>query len=119
MDEAERTAAVCRWQTAYGMAPRADSALTRLYARGDIDWTADEVARELVATDFVYSHTLYGEVIEDFMRAVCARLRREHKLSWTAAWRIVRFYAPLALKCMCVDACGVRIPELMHVTLDA
>ena len=36
------------------------------------------------AVDFVYKHTLYGEVIEEFMRRVAARVRALHGTSWTA-----------------------------------
>lgn len=98
------------WQREYGMTPRSDSKLTRMFADGEVDMSADEVARELVAVDFVYRHTLYGDVIEDFMRLVAARLRERHRISWPATWNIVRFYAPIALKLMCVNAAGVRIP---------
>lgn len=109
----DRVALVHQWQKSYEMDPRDDSKLTQLYARGALsDWGADEVARELVLTDLIFKNTLYGELAEDFMRAVCAQLRARHRLSWSAAWRIVRFYAPIALKCICVDVCSLHFPDL-------
>ena len=78
---------------------------------GELAMPADQVARELVCTDFIYKQTLYGEVIEEFLRAVATRLRRRHRLSWTATWTIVRFYGPTALKLMCLSGCGLRMPE--------
>jgi len=101
------------WQRHYNMEPRSDSRLTERFVAGEIDWPVDAVARELVATEFLYRETLYGELLEDFMRGVAERLRREHGLSWTATWNIVRFYAPTALKLMCLDASGLRIPAAL------
>ena len=108
-----RVAMVHAWQRHYGMEPRADSKLTELFADGQLGYTsADGVARELLATDVIYKRTLYGEVIEDFLRRVAARLRGEHPgLSWTATWHIVRFYGPIALTLMCVSSSGLVIPE--------
>lgn len=113
-DEEERSRRiemVHAWQRHYHMEPRDDSQLTRLFAEGQLAMTADEVARELVCTDFLYKHTLYGDLLEDFMRAVAGRLREETKLSWTATWQIVRFYAPTALKLMCLSSSGDFLPE--------
>jgi len=101
------------WQRYYNMEPRDDSKLTRLFVEGKVDWPVDVVARELMATDFIYKNTLYGEVIEEFMRGVADRLKRKHGLSWTATWDVVRFYAPIALKLILLDRCGVRIPEAL------
>lgn len=99
-------------QRALHMEPRADSRLTEMYARGEVHMSAAEVARELLATDFIYKNTLYEEVIEEFMRGVAKRLRAEHRpLNWTATWTIVRAYAPTALKLMLLDSAGLRIPE--------
>lgn len=107
----ERVREVREWQAVYGMVPREDSVLTDRYARREVGMTAREVAAELAATDFVYKNTLYGEVIEAFMRGVAARLREEHpSLSWKATWNVVKFYGPPSLKLMCVEAAGVRIP---------
>lgn len=107
----ERVALVHAWQRHYNMVPRADSRLTDLFARGLVRMNADEVARELIATDFVFQHTLYGEVIEEFLRRVADTLRERHRLSWTATWDIARFYGPIALKLMCVSSSGVTIPD--------
>ena len=113
-DEAERRRReVHGWQRHYNMVPRHDSHLTELYVRGECDWSAEVVARELVATDFVYRASLYGETIEEFMRGVALRLKKAHNLTWSQTWPIVRFYAPMALKLICVDACGIAIPHRM------
>jgi hypothetical protein len=109
----ERQDLLHSWQRYYNMEPRADSRLTQRYVAGEVDWPVDMVARELVATEFLYKETLYGELIEDFLRGVAARLRREHGLSWTATWNIVKFYGPVALKLMCLDASGLRIPPAL------
>ena len=108
-----RTAEVHEYQRQYGMTPRPDSKLTLLYARGDTALRADEVARELVCVDYLYGTTLYGEILEGYMREVAALLRRAfHGLSWTDTWRIVAFYAPIALRLQMVSACGIRMPQL-------
>lgn len=99
------------WQEHYNMKPRSDSKLTRMFVSGELPWSADVVARELMATDFIFKQTLYGELSERFFRAVAHRLRKRHRLSWTATWDIVRFYAPIALKLMCLGHCGLRIPQ--------
>ena len=114
-ERAHRIAELHAWQRHYNMEPRADSKLTELFADGHLGaMRVDEVARELVATDFLYKHTLYGDVIEDFMRRVAERLRAEHPgLSWARTWEVVRIYAPIALKLMCVSSAGVRIPECL------
>lgn len=106
----ERRDLVLSWQLHYGMQPRHDSRLTELFANGVCDWPPDVVARELVATDFIYKQTLYGELVEDFLRRVAVRLRERHRMSWTATWTIVRFYAPIALKLLCLERCGLVIP---------
>lgn len=72
-----------------------------------------EVARELMATEFIYQTTLYGETIETFMRAVADRLRTTHALSWTATWNIVRFYGPIALKLLLLSSTCQRIPACL------
>ena len=108
----DRTALVHAWQHYYGMTPRSDSRLTELFATGKTNMSAPEVARELMATDFIFKNTLYGELIEDFMRSVADMLRAKFPtLSWTATWTITRFYAPIALKLMCLRSTGARIPE--------
>lgn len=109
----QRIACVHAWQRQLGMEPRDDSKLTQLYADGHVCMHPAEVARELLATDYIYKHTLYGEVIEAFLRRLADRLRARHALTWTATWNIVRFYGPIALKLMCLSATGERIPDRM------
>jgi len=110
---AERLVALHAWQRHYNMEPRTDSRLTQLYVDGELDWPVDVVARELVATDFIFQNTLYGEVIQEFMRGVAYRLRSTCNLSWTSTWQIVRFYAPIALKLLLLDRTGLRIPAYL------
>ena len=108
-----RVAEVHAAQRRIHMEPRADSRLTDLYARGALPdfMDADVVARELLATDFLYKTTPYGDLIQGYMRRVADLLRERYDLSWTATWTIARFYAPTALKLMCVSATGVFVPE--------
>lgn len=115
MDETSRREAVWEAQRNLRMTPRSDSRLTDLFARGELPpyMTADAVARELLCTDYIYRQTLYGEIIEEYMRCVATHLRNAYKLSWNATWDVTRFYAPIALKLMCVSSCGIRIPERM------
>lgn len=103
-----------KWQRTYNMIPRQDSRLTELFCSGQLpsEWTAPLVARELVATDFIYKNTLYGEMVEEFMRIVAADLRRKYRISWAKTWEIVRFYGPPALKLLCLERCGLAIPDL-------
>ena len=103
-------------QRSLNMEPRSDSRLTQLYVDGALEgsWTAPQVARELMATDYIFKHTLYGEVIEVFLRKVAKRLRNMYPgLSWSATWTIVQFYGPIALKLMCLTSACTRIPERM------
>ena len=46
---------------------------TERYARGEFEADPAAVARELMATDFVYRTTLYGEIIEENAWAVAGR----------------------------------------------
>lgn len=103
-------------QRQLNMTPRNDSRLTELFANGQLPpyMTADVVARELMCTDFIFKNTLYGEVIEEYMRNVAALLRDTYKLSWDATWNLTRFYAPIALKLMCVSSSCVRVPNAME-----
>jgi len=92
-----------------GMHPRDDSRLTVLYAHGACDpeyATAFDVAHELWMVDQIYKTTLYGEVVEDTLRCIAARLREAYALSWSATWQIVRFYAPTMLKLYMLRASG-------------
>ena len=108
----ERREQVHRLQRMYGMEPRQDSRLTESYCRGQLDdkWTGDVVAQELVATDFIFRNTLYGELIEDPMRRVAVKLRHKYRLTWTQTWDIVKFYAPTALKILCLERSGLAVP---------
>lgn len=104
-------------QLRLNMIPRDDSRLTELYVNGNLPeyMTAKVVARELMCTDFIYKNTLYGEVIEEYMRIIANLLREAYNLSWQATWNITRFYAPIALKLMCVRSSCIRVPEALGV----
>ena len=110
---AEKLNLLHMWQRYYNMEPREDSRLTQMYVNDEIDWPVDVVARELVATDFIFKNTLYGELVEEFMRAVASTLRSMYNLSWTSTWDIVKFYAPIALKLLMLDRSGLRIPNFL------
>ena len=99
------------FQRAYNMTPRSDSRLTELYAHGKTRLSAREVARELMATHYIYKVTLYGESIEQYMRAVAQRIRDRYQISWSATWEVTRKFAPNALKLIMLLATGTRIPE--------
>ena len=109
----ERVDIVHQWQRHYHMEPRSDSKLTTMFANGQLAMSADQVARELLATDFIYRHTLYGELIEEFFRHVANELKHHHDISWKATWEIVRFYGPIALKLICLMNTNNMIPQCM------
>lgn len=109
----ERINMVQAWQRHYNMEPRSDSRLTQMFADGAIALHADEVARELMATDFIYKHTLYEQLIEEFMRKIAAYVHKTYRISWTATWNIVRFYGPIAIKLICLLNSGRQIPARM------
>jgi hypothetical protein len=105
---------VKRYQVMMGMQPRIDSRLTYQYSRKmRPDFRSPrEVANELVSTNFIYENTIYGEVIESFLRKVAKRIKTEDpSTSWTDVWKIVPFYGSIALKLMLVSACLIRIPD--------
>jgi len=112
-DVAWRRQEVHNAQKMLNMTPRPDSRLTELYAHQQLPsyMSASVVARELLATDFIYSQTLYGNVIESYMRSVANMVKETYGISWKATWDVTRFYAPIALKLMCVSSSGIRIPE--------
>ena len=96
------------------MEPRSDSKLTDLWLEGGApEFSCEaEVARELMATDYIYKTTLYPDVIEDYLRLVASKLKRQHpKLTWTQTWQIVRFYGPISLKIMCLKSACTCIPQ--------
>lgn len=109
----ERVTLVHQWQRYYNMEPRSDSRLTEMFARGEVQMYPDQVARELLATDCIFKYTLYGELIEEFLRRVAAILKEQHGLSWSATWNIVRFYGPTALKLISVLQTQLVIPQCM------
>lgn len=111
--EGERLALLHEWQRYYNMSPRPDSRLTQMFVEGLCPLPVDEVARELMCTDFIFKQTLYGETIEEFMKIVAARLKKRYRITWTATWTIVRFYAPIALKLICLSSSLQRIPDRM------
>lgn len=102
---------VCDLQKKYGMEPRTDSHLTKLYANGQTDWGAETVAKELVCVDYIFQNTLYGETIEAYMRELAGHVKRVYRLSWPATWEIVRFYGPISLKLMSLNSSSTRIPN--------
>ena len=107
------------WQRHYNMQPRSDSRLTELYADGHVLMAPDQVARELLATDYIYKYTLYGETIEEFLRHVALAVKQQYSLTWTAPWDIVRFYGPIMLKIICLLTTDCRIPERMPDSSEA
>ena len=109
----EKMNMVHAWQRYYNMQPRHDSRLTEMFADGTTPLQADEVARELMATDFIYKHTLYEELIEEFMRHVADYVHKTYRINWTATWKIVRFYGPIAIKLICLLNSGQQIPARM------
>ena len=115
MDEsiaAERLSELHQWQAFYNMIPREDSQLTKRFVNGEISWPVDVVARELMATDYIYRATLYGEMLEGYMRKLADRLRSHHpELTWSQTWTIVRFYGPISLKLLMLLTCNASIPQ--------
>ena len=109
----QRLSCLHNWQRYYGMEPRNDSRLTRLYAEGRINDSPDAVARELVYTDYIFKTTLYGEFSADFFKGVANRLKVGYpSLTWTDIWEIATFYSPIALKLLMVLRCGIEMPDL-------
>ena len=108
---AERIRCVHELQRQMNMEPRKDSRLTHQYANAEIDWDATQVANELVAVDFIYKNTLYGEFIEEYMRSLANIIRAEYHIPWGDTWEIVRFYAPTALKLQCLLQTGQSVPQ--------
>jgi len=102
------------------MEPRNDSHLTKLYIEGNLPgMSADQVARELVATEFLYQYTLYGCVLEGFLRRVACSIQHEYDISWKETWNIVRFYGPIAMKLMALISSGQCIPPALPPSLPS
>lgn len=118
--EASRLEELHEWQRFYNMQPRSDSLLTRLHVKGDLGWPVDVVARELMATHYLYEATLYAEYIEEYMRGMASRLRARYPgLSWSSTWSIVRFYGPLTLRLYMILQCQVIIPPRLDSPIPA
>ena len=107
----QRRKALHEWQRHYNMVPRNDSRLTERYVAGEIPWPPDMVAKELVATDFLYKYTLYGELIEDFFKSLAGLVRSTYNIPWSSAYNLVREYGPIALKLQMTIHCAIAIPE--------
>jgi len=112
----ERIEKVSQIQKEYGMKARQDSEFTKMFARGELTISADEVARELVCVDYIYTNTLYGEFIEDYMKELANSIKKKYKLTWTETWKIVRFYGPDSLKLLCLLSAQQRLPTLCKVS---
>ena len=104
---------VKEYQLKYGMQPRNDSRLTTLYKSGMLTLLSpDQVARELVATDYIFSNTAYRTDLEQFLRNVAQMLHSSYRLSWKHVWETVRFYGPIAFKIICLRNAQLRLPNL-------
>tara|TARA_B100000214_G_C23968698_1_gene628996 strand:+ start:1665 stop:2018 length:354 start_codon:yes stop_codon:yes gene_type:complete len=110
----ERINEVVIYQKKFGMEPRTDSYLTKKYANKESEYTAEEVAKELVCVDYIYKNTLYGEFSEDYMRHLANLIKNKYRLTWTETWEIVRFYGPISLKLMCLMSAKERIPNFSN-----
>ena len=103
-------------QRRLGMDPRSDSLLTDRFlanSAGPAYVTVYDVAHELAIVDYVYKHTLYGETIEDVMRACANRIKAQHtQLAWGTVWEIVREYVPSMLKIHMMRRMGKAVVPL-------
>ena len=102
-------------QRELGMVPRQDSLLTKKWLNGEVNESADEIAKELMCTHFLYKNTLYSEMLEEYMRRMAAEVKKRYLLSWSAVWGIVRFYGPMSLKLFMAERCQVHMPERLSV----
>ena len=105
LTDAERNIAEQRINMIYaaqrqqGMEPRDDSILTYKYGIGELhDDVPSSIATELVLVDKICKNTMYCEVLQHVMRCIAQRLRKKHRLNWTDAWEVTRFYVPSMLK---------------------
>ena len=101
-------------QKMYGMEPRQDSYLSKMYANNETDLSALDVVKELIAVDYIYKNTLYGETIEDYMRELASLIKKNYKLTWTQTWEIVKFYGPDSLKLMSIISTNTSIPPILE-----
>ena len=108
-----RRAEVHALQQEMGMQPRSDSRLTEMYARGEADpeyWNAHVVAHELVMVDRIHRETIYGAILEQYLRYLADASHRAHpRIPWSELWRIVRFYGTPMLKLYALRKAGYRL----------
>lgn len=91
---------------------RCDSALASAFISGALNCDDPAaIARELKATDFIFTNSLYGELSDGFHKAVANKIKKQYRITWTSVWTITKFYARVALKLIMVINCGLRIPE--------
>ena len=109
----ERMCELENLQRSYGMEPRKDSYLSKMYANNETDLSALDVVKELISVDYIYKNTLYGETIEDYMRELAQLIKENYKLSWNQTWEIVKFYGPDSLKLMSIISTNTSIPPIV------
>ncbi len=107
----QRVNKVMEYQKKFGMEPRTDSYLTKMYGNQETEYSAEEVAKELVCVDYIFKNTLYGEFQEDYMRELAKLVKNKYMISWTDAWDIVKYYGPISLKLMCLISAKEKIPN--------
>ncbi len=107
----QRVNEVMEYQKKFGMVPRTDSYLTKKYGNKETEYSAEEVAKELVCVNYIFTNTLYGEFQEDYMRELAKLVKNRYKITWTNAWEIVKYYGPISLKLMCLISAQERIPN--------
>ena len=107
----QRVNAVIEYQKKFGMEPRTDSYLTKMYGNKETEYSAEEVAKELVCVDYIFTKTLYGEFQEYYMRELAKLVKNKYKLTCTNAWETVKYYGPISLKLMCLRSAKENIPN--------
>lgn len=107
----QRVNEVVEFQKKFGMEPRTDSYLTKMYGNKETEYSAEEVAKELVCVNYIFTNTLYGELQEDYMRQLAKLLKNKYNLTWTSAWEIVKYYGPISLKLLCLTSSNEHIPN--------
>ena len=68
------------------------------------------IAKELIAVDYIFKNTNYGNIVEDVMREVAGHFRAKYKLNWNETWEITKFYVPDMLKLYCLKTHNLTIP---------
>ena len=108
-DEKRKVNIIREEQARIGMVTRNDSQLTIEFACGRLKeedgYGADGicVVEELFIVDQIFKTTLYGEIIQDVMRAIAYWIKANFCISWPDTWKLVRFYIPEMLKMYCLD----------------